>query len=208
MSLLVLLRHGQSQWNLENRFTGWKDVNLSEKGILEARESGKSISEKKISIDKVYSSSLKRAKDTAFIAMKEAKYEHLFSNDQLIMTTHIALNERNYGDLTGLNKKETSEKFGSEQVHIWRRSFEIHPPGGESLKNVFERVKPYFENKIKKNLDRDENILISAHGNSLRALFIVLNISTIKNISSVEIPTGKPYIVEFKNQKIVSSYYI
>ena len=151
MSKLVLLRHGQSQWNLENRFTGWKDIELSENGILEAKESGRLIKEKKIPIDIVYSSGLKRAIDTATIAMKEANYDHLFNNGELILIKNIAINERDYGDLTGLNKQETAKKYGKEQVHIWRRSYDVNPPGGESLKSVVERVKPYFENTMKKD---------------------------------------------------------
>ena len=208
MSKLVLLRHGQSQWNLENRFTGWKDVELSKNGILEAKESGRLIKEKKIPIDTVYSSGLKRAIDTAIIAMKEANYDHLFNNGELIIIKNIAVNERDYGDLTGLNKKETAEKYGKEQVHIWRRSYDVNPPGGESLKNVVERVKPYFENTIKKDLEDGKNILLSAHGNSLRALFLILNFYTIETISTAEIATGKPFIIEYENNKITNKYFL
>ena len=208
MSKLVLLRHGQSQWNLENRFTGWKDIELSENGILEAKESGRFIKEKKIPIDVVYSSGLKRAIDTAIIAMKEANYDHLFNNGELIIIKNIAVNERDYGDLTGLNKKETAEKYGKEQVHIWRRSYDVNPPGGESLKNVVERVKPYFENTMKKDLENRKNILLSAHGNSLRALFLILNFYTAETISTAEIPTGKPFIIEYENNKITNKYFL
>ena len=208
MSKLVLLRHGQSQWNLENRFTGWKDIGLSEKGVLEAKESGRLIKENKIPIESVYSSVLKRANETAIIAMKEANYDHLFNNDELVIIKNIAVNERDYGDLTGLNKQETAEKYGKEQVHIWRRSYDVQPPGGESLKNVVERVKPYFENTIKKDLIDERNILLSAHGNSLRALFLVLNIFTIETISTAEIPTGKPFIIEYENNKITKKYFL
>jgi 2,3-bisphosphoglycerate-dependent phosphoglycerate mutase len=208
MSKLVLLRHGQSQWNLENRFTGWKDIGLSEKGVLEAKESGRLIKENKIPIESVYSSVLKRANETAIIAMKEANYDHLFNDGELIMTKNKAVNERDYGDLTGLNKKETAEKYGKEQVHIWRRSYDVQPPGGESLKNVVERVKPYFENTIKKDLIDERNILLSAHGNSLRALFLVLNIFTIETISTAEIPTGKPFIIKYENKKITNKYFL
>ena len=208
MSKLVLLRHGQSQWNLENRFTGWKDIELSENGILEAKESGRLIKDKKIPIDIVYSSGLKRAIDTAIIAMKEANYDHLFNNGELIIIKNIAVNERDYGDLTGLNKKETAEKYGKEQVHIWRRSYDVNPPGGESLKNVVERVKPYFENTIKKDLENRKNILLSAHGNSLRALFLILNFYTAETISTAEIPTGKPFIIEYENNKITNKYFL
>ena len=208
MNKLVLLRHGQSQWNLENRFTGWKDIELSENGILEAKESGRLIKEKKIPIDIVYSSGLKRAIDTAIIAMKEANYDHLFNNGELIIIKNIAVNERDYGDLTGLNKKETAEKYGKEQVHIWRRSYDVNPPGGESLKNVVERVKPYFENTMKKDLENRKNILLSAHGNSLRALFLILNFYTAETISTAEIPTGKPFIIEYENNKISNKYFL
>ena len=208
MSKLVLLRHGQSQWNLENRFTGWKDIELSENGILEAKESGRLIKEKKIPIDIVYSSALKRSIDTAIIAMKEANYDHLFNNGELIIIKNIAVNERDYGDLTGLNKKETAEKYGKEQVHIWRRSYDVNPPGGESLKNVVERVKPYFENTMKKDLENRKNILLSAHGNSLRALFLILNFYTAETISTAEIPTGKPFIIEYENNKITKKYFL
>ena len=208
MSKLVLLRHGQSQWNLENRFTGLKDIELSENGILEAKESGRLIKEKKIPIDIVYSSGLKRAIDTAIIAMKEANYDHLFNNGELIIIKNIAVNERDYGDLTGLNKKETAEKYGKEQVHIWRRSYDVNPPGGESLKNVFERVKPYFENTMKKDLENRKNILLSAHGNSLRALFLILNFYTAETISTAEIPTGKPFIIEYESNKITNKYFL
>jgi len=208
MNKLVLLRHGQSQWNLENRFTGWKDIELSENGILEAKESGRLIKEKKIPIDIVYSSGLKRAIDTAIIAMKEANYDHLFNNGELIIIKNIAVNERDYGDLTGLNKQETAEKYGKEQVHIWRRSYDVNPPGGESLKNVVERVKPYFENTMKKDLENRKNILLSAHGNSLRALFLILTFYTAEKISTAEIPTGKPFIIEYENNKITKKYFL
>ena len=208
MSKLVLLRHGQSQWNLENRFTGWKDIELSKNGILEAKDSGRLIKEKKVPIDVVYSSGLKRAIDTATIAMKEANYDHLFNNGELIIIKNIAVNERDYGDLTGLNKKETAEKYGKEQVHIWRRSYDVNPPGGESLKNVVERVKPYFENTMKKDLENKKNILLSAHGNSLRALFLILNFYTAETISTAEIPTGKPFIIEYESNKITKKYYL
>ena len=208
MSKLVLLRHGQSQWNLENRFTGWKDIELSENGILEAKDSGRLIKEKKIPIDVVYSSGLKRAIDTATIAMKEANYDHLFNNGELIIIKNIAVNERDYGDLTGLNKQETAEKYGKEQVHIWRRSYDVNPPGGESLKNVVERVEPYFENTVKKDLEDEKNVLLSAHGNSLRALFLVLNFYTAETISTAEIPTGKPFIIEYGNNKITNKYFL
>jgi len=140
--------------------------------------------------------------------MKEANYDHLFNNGDLIIIKNIAVNERDYGDLTGLNKKETAEKYGKEQVHIWRRSYDVNPPGGESLKNVVERVKPYFENTMKKDLENEKNVLLSAHGNSLRALFLILNFYTAETISTAEIPTGKPFIIEYENNKITNKYFL
>ena len=142
MKKLILLRHGQSKWNLENRFTGLEDVSLSKKGIEEAKEAGKIMVKHNISVDLIFSSILKRATDTARLAVLEMKLNHLWDdNNELIMTNDKALNERNYGDLVGLNKKETSDKFGKEQVQKWRRSFDVSPPGGESLKEVVERAK-------------------------------------------------------------------
>ena len=140
--------------------------------------------------------------------MKEANYDHLFNNGDLIIIKNIAVNERDYGDLTGLNKKETAEKYGKEQVHIWRRSYDVNPPGGESLKNVVERVKPYFENTMKKDLENRKNILLSAHGNSLRALFLILDFYSTETISTVEIPTGKPFVIEYMNNKITDKYFL
>ena len=208
MANLILLRHGQSKWNLENRFTGWKDIDLSDKGILEAKESGKLIKNKEIMIDCVYTSNLKRAINTAHYAMKEAGYTHLFKNDNLISISDSSINERDYGDLTGLNKNQTAEKYGKEQVQIWRRSFDVKPPGGESLSDVINRVKPYFKKIIYKEIENNNNVLISAHGNSLRALFFVLGFNNANDISMLEIPTGKPFLVEFKQGKIVNKNYL
>ena len=160
MNKLILLRHGQSQWNKENRFTGWKDVDLSSNGILEAKNSGKLLKANNIKVEKIYSSNLIRANNTASIAMKEANYNHLFEKDKLVITKNKALNERDYGELTGLNKLETANKFGKEQVQIWRRSFDIKPPGGESLKDVVNRVNSYFKNVISLDLKLNKNILI------------------------------------------------
>ena len=140
--------------------------------------------------------------------MKEAQYNHLFNNNELIMTKNKSLNERDYGDLTGLNKEETANKFGKEQVHIWRRSYDINPPGGESLKDVVDRVKLYYSEAIKIDIKNGLNILLSAHGNSLRALFLVLDLYNIESISSAEIPTGKPFVIEFENEKITNKYYL
>ena len=144
MNKLILLRHGQSQWNLENRFTGWKNVPLTEKGETEAKKAGELIKKHNISIDRVFSSLLERANRTAEIAIIHADLNNLLENNKLIMTCSEKLNERDYGDLVGLNKQETADKFGKDQVHIWRRSYDTPPPNGESLKDVVERVSPYF----------------------------------------------------------------
>ena len=167
MNSLILLRHGQSQWNHENRFTGWKDVPLTEIGIEEANKAGLLIKKNKIKIDLVFSSILQRANKTAELALKKNDFTHLWNNNQLIMTKSQNLNERDYGELVGLNKAETSQKFGKDQVHIWRRSYEVPPPGGESLKNVVDRVGPYFEKFIEPHLISGKNVIIVAHGNSL-----------------------------------------
>ena len=192
MNKLVLLRHGQSQWNLENRFTGWKDVPLTEKGIEEAKNAGQLIKKNNIKFDKIFSSVLQRANKTAEIAMKEAEMKHLFNNNQLNYTKDQSLNERDYGDLVGLNKAETADKFGKEQVHIWRRSYDISPPNGESLKDVVNRVSPYFESNISPLIVDEKNILIAAHGNSLRAIMIKVGLHKPEEISSIELPTGSP----------------
>ena len=172
MNKLVLLRHGQSQWNLENRFTGWKDVPLTEKGINEANNAGLLLKKNNIKIDKVFSSVLERANKTAEIAMKALEIENLHKNGKLIYEKNQNLNERDYGDLVGLNKAETADKFGKEQVHIWRRSYDTPPPNGESLKDVVDRVSPYFTETIQPHILNKKNVLIAAHGNSLRAIMI------------------------------------
>ena len=148
MSQLILLRHGQSQWNLENRFTGWKDVPLTGKGVKEAQSAGELMKKSNIEIDLIFSSVLQRANDTAIHALKKMDLDHLWNDNNLIMTKNQSLNERNYGDLVGLNKQETADKYGEEQVHIWRRSFDVPPPGGESLKDVVGRVQPYYNKFI------------------------------------------------------------
>ena len=208
MNKLILLRHGQSQWNLENKFTGWKNVPLTVKGEMEAKKAGELFKKNKIHIDYIFSSVLERANKTAEIAIKEANLTNLIENDKLIMTLNEKLNERDYGDLVGLNKKETAERFGKEQVHIWRRSFDTPPPNGESLKNVVERVSPYFQNNIKPLLDQNKNILIVAHGNSLRAMMIELGMYKPEEISSIELPTGSPLCINLKEGKLVDFYYL
>ena len=208
MNKLILLRHGQSHWNLENRFTGWKNVPLTEKGELEAKKAGELIKKHKIHIDNVFSSVLDRANRTAEIALKEADLINLWENDKLVMIRSEQLNERDYGDLVGLNKQETAEKFGEKQVHIWRRSYDTPPPNGESLKNVVDRVSPYFQENIKPLLEKGKNILIAAHGNSLRAMMIELGMYKSEEISSIELPTGSPLCINLDEGKLVDFYYL
>jgi len=208
MNKLILLRHGQSQWNLENKFTGWKNVPLTEKGEMEAKKAGKLIKKNKIRIDFIFSSVLERANKTAEIVIKEANLQNLINNNKLIMTKHEDLNERDYGDLVGLNKEETANKFGKEQVHIWRRSYDTPPPNGESLKDVVERVSPYFKKNIKPLLDQNNNILIAAHGNSLRAMMIELGMYKPEEISSIELPTGSPLCINLEGSQIVDFFYL
>ena len=208
MNKLVLLRHGQSQWNLENRFTGWKDVPLTEKGIEEAKNAGQLIKKNNIKFDKIFSSVLQRANKTAEIAMKEAEMKHLFNNNQLNYTKDQSLNERDYGDLVGLNKAETADKFGKEQVHIWRRSYDISPPNGESLKDVVNRVSPYFELNISPLIVDEKNILIAAHGNSLRAIMIKVGLHKPEEISSIELPTGSPLCLDYEKGNLKNHFYL
>ena len=208
MNKLILLRHGQSQWNLENKFTGWKNVPLTEKGEIEAKKAGELIKKNKIHIDFIFSSVLERANKTAEIAIKEANLQNLINNNKLILTKHEDLNERDYGDLVGLNKEETANKFGKEQVHIWRRSYDTPPPNGESLKDVVERVSPYFKKNIKPLLVQNNNILIAAHGNSLRAMMIELGMYKPEEISSIELPTGSPLCINLEGSQLVDFFYL
>ena len=204
MNSLILLRHGQSQWNLENRFTGWKDVPLTTKGIEEANKAGLLIKENKIKIDIIFSSILQRANKTAELALKKKDFVHLWDNNQLTMTKSQHLNERDYGDLVGLNKEETANKFGKEQVHIWRRSYDIPPPNGESLKDVFDRVSPYYEKNIMPLISDNKNVLISAHGNSLRAICKYLFKLNEDKITKLEIPTGNPLYISFDDKNEIN----
>jgi len=208
MNKLILLRHGQSQWNLENKFTGWKNVPLTEKGEMEAKKAGELIKKNKIHIDFIFSSVLERANKTAEIAIKEANLQNLINNNKLILTKHEDLNERDYGDLVGLNKEETANKFGKEQVHIWRRSYDTPPPNGESLKDVVERVSPYFKKNIKPLLVQNNNILIAAHGNSLRAMMIELGMYKPEEITSIELPTGSPLCINLEESQLVDFFYL
>jgi 2,3-bisphosphoglycerate-dependent phosphoglycerate mutase len=200
---LVLMRHGQSQWNLENRFTGFHDIDLSDAGREEAADAGKRLAKANIKFDQVFTSTLQRAFHTAEIALKNCGQDGLLKT----MIRHDDLRERDYGDLTGLNKDETAKKYGDEQVHIWRRSYDVNPPGGESLKDVVEkRVRPYFQSAIKPLLDSGKNVLVAAHGNSLRALLIIIGAETPETINKAEISTGVPLVFEMEHGKIVRRY--
>ncbi|PCJ97316.1 MAG: 2,3-bisphosphoglycerate-dependent phosphoglycerate mutase [Zetaproteobacteria bacterium] len=202
---LVLLRHGQSEWNLANKFTGFHDVDLTQLGEEEAKNAGVMLKKAGIKFDQVFTSTQIRANRTAEITLKEAGQSELFET----MIRHPHLRERDYGDLVGLDKDETREKYGAEQVHIWRRSYETPPPGGECLKDVVEnRVRPYFEEEIRPMLNDGKNILMAAHGNSLRATLIVLGAETPETINEAEMPTGKPLIFEMENGKILKRYFL
>lgn len=197
MTQLVLIRHGQSEWNLENRFTGWTDVPLSPKGEEEARNAGKKI--KGYKFDKVYTSVLQRAIKTYELAAEAAGFNHL------PVEKNKALNERMYGDLQGLNKEETRKKFGAKQVQLWRRSFDVAPPNGESLKDTADRVLPYWYSQIEPDLKAGKNILVVAHGNSLRALMMHLENLSKEEVVKLEIPTGEPILYEFDgNMKVIN----
>ena len=208
MNNLILLRHGQSQWNLENRFTGWEDVPLTALGIEEAKVAGQLMKKNKVHIDVIFSSVLQRATKTAELAIKEMNLEQFWSDGQLLMTKDQSLNERDYGDLVGLNKEETANKYGKEQVHIWRRSYDVSPPGGESLENVVTRVKPYFINFIEPKINEGQDVLIAAHGNSLRASMIQVGLYKAEEISKIEIPTGSPFVITYESGKVVNSKYL
>ena len=208
MNKLVLLRHGQSQWNLENRFTGWKDVPLTEKGINEAKNAGILLKKNNIKIDKIFSSVLERANKTAEIAINASDIENLYKDGELIYEKDQRLNERDYGDLVGLNKAETANRFGKEQVHIWRRSYDTPPPNGESLKDVVDRVSPYFTGIIQPFILDNKNVLIAAHGNSLRAIMIKVGMYKPEEISSIELPTGSPLCLEYDKGELKKYYYL
>lgn len=189
MALLVLIRHGESQWNLENRFTGWVDVPLTDKGRDEAHRAGEKIRD--IHFDVAYTSVLKRAIETLDIVMQ------VIGQQDIPIAYDQALNERHYGDLQGLNKAETAEKFGKEQVHIWRRSYDVAPPGGESLKDTAARTLPYFEAHILPDLRAGKNVLVSAHGNSLRSIVMQLDKLSKQAVMELNLATGVPIVYEF-----------
>ncbi len=195
MSDLILIRHGQSVWNAANRFTGWTDVELSEVGVSEAEEAGRILSSHRI--DVVHTSDLIRAQRTAEIIMSLNESSEGYST-----RFDWRLNERNYGSLQGLNKAETAEKFGAEQVHIWRRSFDVAPPDGASLEMTAERTIPYFEKEILPDLQAGKGVLVSAHGNSLRSIVMHIEGISPEDIVSLEIQTGSPMFYEFESGEI------
>ncbi|EFK34760.1 2,3-bisphosphoglycerate-dependent phosphoglycerate mutase [Chryseobacterium gleum] len=196
MEKLFLVRHGQSLWNLENRFTGWKDIDITEAGIEEAKKAGLALKGERIDI--AFTSALIRAQHTLSIILNE------IGNPNIPVIKDKALNERSYGNLEGLNKAETALKYGDEQVHIWRRSYDVVPPGGESLKDTYNRVIPYFESQIRPLLKKGENVLIVAHGNSLRALIMYLEHLSPEEILEREIATGFPLTYVFDEKFHVS----
>lgn len=198
MAKLVLLRHGESQWNLENRFTGWVDVPLSPKGEEEAKAAGRKLTG--IKFDRAYTSVLKRAIDTLTIVLEVA------GQTGIPIEKDKALNERMYGELQGLDKAETAKKFGEQQVKIWRRSFDVPPPGGESLKDTAARVLPYYEQHIRPEVLAGRNILVAAHGNSLRALVMELDQLSKEAVLELNIPTGAPLLYEIDAAGKVTSH--
>ena len=183
---LVLVRHGQSEWNAKNLFTGWKNPGLTETGVKEAISAGKLIKDEKINFDTMYTSELIRAQLTGNTILE------IINQSDIPIIKDIALNERNYGSFAGLNKDDARKKWGEEQVHIWRRSYDVPPPDGESLKNTAERVLPYFNKEILPKVVSGSNILIAAHGNSLRSLIMQLDKLSKEEILNLEIPTGAP----------------
>ena len=195
MTILVLIRHGQSVWNATNRFTGWTDVELSEKGEIEAATAGEQLAD--VRFDVVHTSALIRAQRTAEIVMSKNRVSGEIPTKQ-----DERLNERHYGDLQGLNKAETAEIHGTDQVHIWRRSFDVPPPGGESLEMTAERTIPYFVEEIIPNLSSGMNVLVAAHGNSLRSIVMHIEDISPEDITSLEIPTGVPMYYKFDDGKI------
>ncbi len=198
-NFLVLVRHGQSEWNAKNLFTGWKDPGLTEKGSEEAMRAGAQIKEREIDFSVMYTSVLKRAQITGKSILE------VIGQTNIPVIKDQALNERDYGDLAGLNKDDARKQWGEEQVHIWRRSFDIPPPDGESLKDTAERVLPYFKAEIMPKIKDGFNILIAAHGNSLRALIMELDSIPSNEIVKLEIPTGAPIHYQFnENDEVLS----
>jgi len=197
--LLVLVRHGQSDWNLKNLFTGWRDVDLTDKGVAEAHEAGRKLKAQGIKFDVAFTSVLKRAQRTLDLMLTE------LGQTTIPVFKDQALNERDYGDLVGLNKDDARKKWGEDQVHIWRRSYDVAPPGGESLRDTAARVLPYYIREILPRVLRGERVLVSAHGNSLRALVMVLDKHTPDSITKLNLETGVPMIYRLNADSTVAS---
>lgn len=197
--LLVLVRHGQSEWNLKNLFTGWKDPDLTPQGVEEAKDAGRKLKAQGLQFDVAFTSVLKRAQHTLDILLTE------LGQTGLPTKKNLALNERDYGDLSGLNKDDARKRWGEEQVHIWRRSYDVPPPGGESLKDTLARALPYYVQEILPCVLRGERTLVSAHGNSLRALIMVLERLTPESILKRELATGVPIIYRLNADATVAS---
>ncbi len=197
--LLVLVRHGQSEWNLKNLFTGWKDPDLTEKGVAEASEAGRKLKTEGLSFDVAHTSQLVRAQHTLDLALKE------LGQTYIPVIRNLALNERDYGDLSGLNKDDARKKWGDEQVLVWRRSYDVPPPGGESLKDTLARTLPYYVQEILPGVLRGQRTLVVAHGNSLRALIMVLEKLSPESIIARELATGAPIIYRLNADSTVAS---
>src|SRR5213080_2344314 len=196
--LLVLVRHGQSEWNLKNLFTGWKDPDLTEQGIAEAREAGRKLKAKGLTFDIAFTSVLRRAQHTLDLTLAE------INQTDLPVKEHMALNERDYGDLSGLNKDDARKKWGEEQVHVWRRSYDVAPPGGESLRDTLARTLPYYVQEILPRVLQGQRVLVSAHGNSLRALVMVLDHHTTESITKLNLDTGVPMVYRLNADSTVA----
>ncbi len=196
--LLVLVRHGQSEWNLQNLFTGWRDVDLTELGVAEAKAAGRKLKAQGITFDIAFTSALIRAQRTLDLILAE------LGQTKLPVIKDAALNERDYGDLVGLNKDDARKKWGEEQVHLWRRSYDVAPPGGESLKDTAARVLPYYIQEILPRVLRGQRVLVAAHGNSLRALVMVLDRHTTRSITELNLATGAPMIYRLKADSTVA----
>ncbi len=218
MNYLILVRHGQSRWNLDNRFAGWVDVPLSEKGVKEAIDCGRELQD--IELDVAFTSKLSRAQETLLIVLAQQKktgiflhedkkrdrwsyHPHRFDGSELPIYSSDALNERYYGTLQGQNKKEAQETYGEEQVFIWRRSYDVKPPGGESLKDTYKRVIPYFKDAILPQLEDGMNVIVAAHGNSLRSMVKHIENISDRDIPNLEIATGRPLYYQFVKGKYI-----
>lgn len=223
MSYLILIRHGQSRWNSENKFTGWVDVPLSEKGVKEAISASKKL--QGLTIDVAFTSRLVRAQETLLLILAKQNYTGIFlhggkqtnkwslhpgrlSKCEIPIYSSTALNERYYGDLQGRDKAKTRKKYGAKKVHLWRRSYSTRPPGGESLKDTYNRAVPYFKKEILPELKKGKNVLVSAHGNSLRSIIKYLDNISIDDIPNLEIPTGKAIVYQYSRGKLIRKDHI